>query len=508
MADKPGTVTDIAWSPNATSVDLAWTPPSDNGGSPIVAYEISVDGVFYASVTKPEMTVEGLTAGQDYDVTIVAKNETGPVGDGVTETVTAMGPPSVPRITAATQTGSSVVFSVEAPEDTGGGLTVVYHCVVIRGNRAPETVTDCGVAGDDVVIDRGDLKRGETLSLQVKASNELERRSDWSPAFTATIADVPARIQSVTGTQVDSDTWTFEITPPDDGGSPITGYRAEIYDFSGPDPLMVFVAGPKDPRVTVDLPVGKTVSISLVATNAIGKSLAHVPFSYITAFTDPSVPKLSRVIPGDGEIAVEWEEPDYSGGAPIESYSIEAVPEGSNELPTTVEVEGYERAAVVRGLVNGVKYKIVVTAYSQGGFASVESDAVSPSGMSEPPVVFVESVGDGFADVRIENPVNTGGLPVESYTVTTIPAGGTCTVVNQRCRVTGLTNGVGYVVAATLTTAGGTSRESLSWSFTPLSFLVPQLDMAALTPSQQPPTVSNPIAVVADVSGAGTPAAG
>ncbi|MBU6228048.1 MAG: fibronectin type III domain-containing protein, partial [Acidobacteria bacterium] len=216
----------------------------------------------------------------------------------------------------------------------------------------------------------------------------------------------------------------------------------------------------------------------------------------------------SRVIPGDGEIAVEWQEPDYSGGAPIESYSIEAVPEGSNELPTTVEVEGDERAAVVRGLVNGVKYKIVVTAYSQGGFASVESDAVSPSGMSEPPVVFVESVGDGFADVRIENPVNTGGLPVESYTVTTIPAGGTCTVVNQRCRVTGLTNGVGYVVAATLTTAGGTSRESLSWSFTPLSFLVPQLDMAALTPSQQPPTVSNPIAVVADVSGAGTPAAG
>jgi hypothetical protein len=151
----------------------------------------------------------------------------------------------------------------------------------------------------------------------------------------------------------------------------------------------------------------------------------------------------------------------------------------------------------VRGLTNGAKYTIIVTAYSMGGLASAESEPVTPFGPPESPVVFLEAVGDGWVDVRLENPANTGGLPVESYTVTTIPEGGTCTVVNQRCRVTGLTNGVGYVVAATLTTAGDTSSESLSWSFTPLSFMVPPFDVDDMTPSKQPPRVIDLLPLVA-----------
>jgi hypothetical protein len=496
VSDKPGVVGNVMWEPKTSSVVLEWDPPLDNGGSPIVAYQVALDDVVVADVTEPRATIEGLTTGQSYVAKISARNEFGPVGDGVSVTVVPMDKPSPPTITGVQQTGSSIVFNVTAPSSAGGGTLITYDCVIARGSNPVETIRNCGVPGGDIVVDRGTLERGETLSLQVSAWNEW-RESGLSPAFTVVIADVPNRISSVAGTKIDDDTWVFEITPPDDGGSPITDYRAEVREDGVLNPLMIVTADAKNPRLTVDFPVGKRASVALIAVNSIGASQPYVPFSHITVFTDPSSPEITGVTAGDGEVVVEWAAPDFDGGAPISGYSIEAVAEGSNELPVTVEAESFERGAVVRGLTNGAKYTIIVTAYSMGGLASAESEPVTPFGPPESPVVFLEAVGDGWVDVRLENPANTGGLPVESYTVTTIPEGGTCTVVNQRCRVTGLTNGVGYVVAATLTTAGDTSSESLSWSFTPLSFMVPPFDVDDMTPSKQPPRVIDLLPLVA-----------
>lgn len=496
VADKPGVVGNVKWTPSASSVALEWKPPVDDGGSPIVSYLLELDDVVVATSTEPSATIDGLTTGQSYVVKIFAKNEFGPVGEGVSVTVVPMDKPSLPTITGAQQTGSSIVFNVSTPSSTGGDILTSYDCKIVRGSNPAETVHNCAQPGGDVVVDRGALERGETLSLQVSAWNEW-RESGLSPAFTVVVADAPSRISSVAGTQIDDDTWVFEITPPDDGGSPITDYRAEVREDGASNPLMIVTADAKNPRLTVDFPVGRTASVALIAVNSVGASQPYIPFEYIRVFTDPSSPEITGVTAGDGEVAVEWAAPDFDGGAPISGYSVEAVAEGSNELPVTVEAESFERGAVVRGLTNGVKYTIIVTAYSMGGLASAESKPVTPFGPPEPPVVLLDAVGDGWVDVRLDNPSNTGGLPIESYAVSTIPEGGTCTVVNQRCRVTGLTNGVGYVVAATLTTAGGTSVESTSWSFTPLSFMVPDVDVATLVPSEQPPRVTSPLATVA-----------
>ncbi|NBP54550.1 MAG: hypothetical protein EBU67_09780 [Actinobacteria bacterium] len=288
VADKPGVVGNVNWKPNASSVALTWDAPLDDGGSPIVAYQVALDDVVVADVTEPRATIEGLTTGQSYVAKISARNEFGPVGDGVSVTVVPMDKPSLPTITGAQQTGSSIVFNITAPSSAGGGTLMRYDCRIVRGGNAPEPGFNCGTPGGDIVLDRGTLERGETLSLQVSAWNEW-RESGLSPAFTVVIADVPNRISSVAGTQIDDDTWVFEITPPDDGGSPITGYRAEVREDGARDPLMIVTTDAKDPRLTVDFPVGKTVSVALIAVNSIGVSQPYVPFSYITVFTDPSL---------------------------------------------------------------------------------------------------------------------------------------------------------------------------------------------------------------------------
>jgi hypothetical protein len=90
------------------------------------------------------------------------------------------------------------------------------------------------------------------------------------------------------------------------------------------------------------------------------------------------------------------------------------------------------------------------------------------------PKVSVATVGDSFVSVAVIPPVNNGGAPIVSYTVTASPGGATCVAQspNNVCEVTGLANGVDYTFSAIATNSAGASQPSTtSTGVTPFSLL-------------------------------------
>jgi len=89
-----------------------------------------------------------------------------------------------------------------------------------------------------------------------------------------------------------------------------------------------------------------------------------------------------------------------------------------------------------------------------------------------PPVDVVLNPGDGQIQVSWNEPLETGGLVVTSYTATASPGRKFCTSTTTSCVITGLTNGESYSVSVSATNAVGTSESSAPSVATPEGLLV------------------------------------
>lgn len=102
---------------------------------------------------------------------------------------------------------------------------------------------------------------------------------------------------------------------------------------------------------------------------------------------------------------------------------------------------------------------------------TVTTDAGSATGgpftyVSAPdaPVIGAVSPGNGQVTVAFSPPVNTGGLPVTNYVVTSYPGNATASGAASPLTVSGLTNGTSYTFSVTATNAAGTSVSSAASS--------------------------------------------
>ena len=85
----PGNPTAVTASPGVEQAGLTWSPPTDDGGSPITGYRVTTvpasDGCQTLATT---CTITGLTAGQEYAATVVAVNAAGESAPSQPVTVT------------------------------------------------------------------------------------------------------------------------------------------------------------------------------------------------------------------------------------------------------------------------------------------------------------------------------------------------------------------------------------------------------------------------------------
>ena len=267
-ATAPGAPTGLTATEGHHVVKLEWTPPADNGGSPITGYEYTViegDPFFATGSTGTSHILDNLADG-DHPFRVRAVNSIGK-GEWSSAVTFTIGPASVQIIRLTTTgaiEGADAVFRLVASKPAlssskplnvrvlvsesedmvasadEGAQTVSFAVGETAAVLSVPTVDDGAVESDSVV----------TAAIQTDADYTVGTIS----SATVTVADAestpgaPTGLTFTEGHRVVQLEWT---APANDGGSPITGYEGR-FDWPGN------IGGP------VRFPLGDSTSHTLV----------------------------------------------------------------------------------------------------------------------------------------------------------------------------------------------------------------------------------------------------
>ncbi len=250
---------------SSTSIRLDWTPPADDGGSPITQYTLTRPGANPVN-SGPDVrarTITNLTPDTSYTFTLKARNALG-LGPGRTLTIstpphgTPPGPPAT--LTGLAKTTTSIRLDWTPPADDGGSPITQY--TLTRPGANPVN------SGPDVRARTiTNLTPDTSYTFTLKARNAL----GLGPGRTLTISTLPHGTPpgppaTLTGLAKTTTSIRLDWTPPaDDGGSPITQYTLTR---PGANPVN---SGPDvRARTITNLTPDTSYTFTLKARNALG----------------------------------------------------------------------------------------------------------------------------------------------------------------------------------------------------------------------------------------------
>ncbi|CAG7645008.1 hypothetical protein PAESOLCIP111_04856 [Paenibacillus solanacearum] len=475
----PATVPDAPTGAAATAgnsqATVSFTPPANDGGSPITGYTVTSNpgGKIGSGTTSPIM-VPGLTNGTAYTFTVVAKNAIGSsTSSAPTASVTPVGPPGAPISVSAAPLSGAAFVSFTPPANDGGSAVTGYTATSIPGG-----FTGSGTTSPIMVFG---LTNGTAYTFTVVATNEKGDSPPSVASGSVTPAATPGAPTGVTATSAVSGQATVSFTPPaSDGGSAITGYTVTA------SPGGMTETGTASPITVFGLTNGTAYTFTVVATNGTGNSLPSAPSDSVTPAGEPHAPTAVAATPGNGQAFVSFTPPVSNGGSEITGYTVTASPGGMTGTGTASPI-------AVMGLTNGTAYTFTVVATNAKGnsLPSAASLSVTPAAAPDAPTgVTATSAVSGQATVSFAPPVSNGGSEITGYTVTASPGGMTGTGAASPITVFGLTNGTAYTFTVVATNGTGNSLPSApSDSVTPVG--VPNAPTgAAATPGNGQAIVS------------------
>ncbi len=228
-AATPGTIPD---SPNNVMVDpgnglvrVSWTAPVWNGGSAVTSYAIS-DGQGGNCGTPTgstyTCTVEGLTNGNTYAISVIAINRFGSSNPSpVVEASPHPVAPDAPANPTVAPKDGQVEVSWLPPSTDGGSPVTGYVATASPGGAI------CSTTGElSCIVSR--LANGTSYTFTVVAVNDYGASVASGPSSPTTPATnpTPPTVSSVT-TTLNSATATW-AAPSADGGSPVIEYTATL----------------------------------------------------------------------------------------------------------------------------------------------------------------------------------------------------------------------------------------------------------------------------------------
>ena len=187
---------------------------------------------------------------------------------------------------------------------------------------------------------------------------------------------VPSEPRNLTVTPGDRSLEVSWSPPANDGGSPITGYRATFWDESRGQGGGRTVSGTS--ATFTGLNNGTTYKVSVAAINRHGEgnraSTTSVPQG---AGTVPSEPRNLTVTPGDRSLEVSWSPPANDGGSPITGYRVVWY---SWDAGTSDRIGIAGTSYTIRGLTNDATYYVEVYAANRHGPGSKATGSGIPMG--------------------------------------------------------------------------------------------------------------------------------
>ncbi|MEX1151538.1 MAG: fibronectin type III domain-containing protein [Nitrosopumilaceae archaeon] len=448
IPDRPTNLQAIDVSP--TRVDLFWSTPENNGGSPITGYKIQVRTGSGDFVTLNENTGStgttyshtGLTTGASYIYRVFAINSQGisiasteaiatptssskPLENIVPNTPTSLAAsdlsPTLIKLSwvkPATNNGPPVVgYKIEFKKDSGTFTTLVENT-----GSTITTYTHSGLTTNSKYTYKISAKNSVGFS---PASNEASAtpKSTSSPP-TENIAPNPPKsltAQSAGLTQIFL-SWK-EPTP--NNVPAITGYKIE-YKTSG-DYAVLTTTGNTTSFTHTDLLSGTQYSYRVYAINSAGTSVVSNAASAKPSHTLVPTNLIADDI-SPKEILLTWIAPSQTFGGNIVGYII-SKKFASDVYDPIGETNGQQTSYTVTGLHTGDEYTFAVKArYNIGTSSDYSSPAsATPTTSSKPPSKFtVPNAPTGLTatasspiqvDLVWNAPTNDGGSQITGYKI-------------------------------------------------------------------------------------------
>ena len=434
--DVPGEPTDLAATANGqTRIDLAWTRPADDGGSPITGYQIDVSenagATWSVLVTDSRSTAAtfshtGLSAGDTRYYRVRAINEWGrgaySVPANATTDAAAPGPPQNLVADAAGQRRIDLDWD---PPDEDGGAAVTGYRIEVSPNGATWSDLVRNTGRNTTRYAHTGLDPGTTRHYRVSAINSVGTGEASNVDSATTAPAVPGAPTGMSALANGTSRIDLAWDPPsDDGGADITGYRVEFAEQStGPWRVLRSDTQSDDTEYShTGLNPGTTRHYRVAAINDAGTG---DPSDVASATTDPTIPDpptgLSAAADGQTRIDLSWTAPAYDGGAPVTGYRIEVSADSADTWTELSGNTGNARTTFTHtGLQPGTTrhYRVSAMNVAGTGLASNVAHATTDATVPDPPTGLTATAnGISQIDLAWTAPDEDGGAPVTGYRI-------------------------------------------------------------------------------------------
>ncbi len=432
--NSPSTFYTVASEENISS------PNPDNGGSPITSYTATSNpGSFTGVGSASPVIVSGLTNGTPYTFTVTATNLAGTgLASVPSNSVTPATVPDAPTLPIATAGNAQVSLSWTAPVNNGGSDVIDYVIEYKLSSSETWLVFGEPISPDLSRIVTG-LTNGLSYNFRIKAVNDVGpgSASATASAMPVTVPDPPTAVSAIPGNA--QATVSF-IAPLFDGGSTINSYTVTS------SPGNISNTGNASPILVTGLTNGVQYTFTVIATNAVGPSIASDPSLPVTPVTIPNAPTGVTAVPGNSQATISFISPAFDGGTPITSYTATSSPGSFTGTSSGSPI-------VVTGLTNGLSYTFTVVATNIVGPSLPSSSSNSVTLSTEPgqPINLASSVLGSSIGLSWSAPISDGGSAITDYVIEyQLTTGGTWAVfadginTSTTATVVGLSNGTSY----------------------------------------------------------------
>ncbi|MBO9598805.1 MAG: fibronectin type III domain-containing protein, partial [Cohnella sp.] len=386
-SSTPGAPTITGVTVGNRTAAVSFDPPSYDGFSPITEYYVYAKqgGVTKrgGTGTASPITVTGLTNGETYSFTVVAKNIRGESAESSALTGTPATKPGAPADVTATGGILRATVSFTPPASNGGSPITGYRITSIPANPLEDRIA-VTVGPDATSAEVNGLWQGQSYHFNVVAINALGESAAAQTVSLTRTNTIPSMPINVSATAGDAKAFV-SFGEPDNGGQAITNYRVTAWAGA-------VAAGQSEgltsPIEVTGLQNGTAYTFTVEAFNRLGgsppsnPSNAVTPTAAVVPSTVPDAPTNVTATAGDGTATVSFTAPANDGGSAITGYTVTASPGGAQ-----AQLGAGENTAQFTGLTNGTTYTFTVAANNAVG-ASVPSDpsnAVTPTAPSLPP---------------------------------------------------------------------------------------------------------------------------
>jgi hypothetical protein len=389
----PGSPTGVSATPvSPTQVNLSWSAPSNNGGSPITGYKIeakSGSGTFSNLVSNTGTTITtyshtGLTTGTTYTYRISAINN---IGTSVTSaeasaiptSSSTSGAPSAPTgLVATASSGTQVNLSWSAPSNNGGFPITGYKIEYKVGSSSyANMVSNTGTT--TTAYSHTGLTSGQLYVYRVSAINSVGTSTASNEASStptqSSASSVPGSVTNLSATSASPTQINLSWgAPSNNGGAAITGYKIESKKGAGA--FEVLVANSQSTSTSFShtgLTTGTQYYYRVSAINSVGTGTQSEVSATPKETTTPTV-TATAISPTT--ITLTWVAPSQTYKQSITGYKIEQKVAQDSYVVIQDNV-GTVNTYTITGLTTGKTYTYVVSAYFTLGASPRSADATA-----------------------------------------------------------------------------------------------------------------------------------